>query len=711
MVGGYGALGAQGAISAQRATTHPPNIRGVCASGDSVYWVQQPAGADTSQLVCYRNGRQQPVSPDHHDVRSTYGGYGGGDFSVQHGWVVYATPTGGVWSCSPNGVLSAIVTDNPHWGHAGFVLDLTRRVVFALRQDTRGTKTQPQVVRLPLAGELDQTCAPKNAVQSGSSTRPDIAEVVLSGAAGYTDIAVSPGGGRIAWVQIHQGLGAWGGTSLWVAHLTAQGTISEPHQIVGGAGVTVQQPMWLSTDQLVFITDDSGFGDVAVHELGSGTTRLLTESSVEYGHPRVTPGTSSYTRLSADLLVSTYSDNGFRKMRTIALNTGTTQEVVSPFVWVQRVVSSRGKLVAAGTRLDGASAVMQRTGPGTWEMLVQTGNYDDVIGSVPVPLAVSWQGPAGAVHGFYYGPSAPGDGGTEQEDSKTTPTWHDAVWNEATIDTVADQDDSVCVVRPGTENYRGQAMEHRYAGSNENAPPLIVTAHSGPVGCAIPSASLERAFWTSRGFGVLEVNPSGTQGFGRAYRDRLIGKWGQLDAAEVALGAQHIADLGWADPQQLVIRARGREALTALAAVSDHQVFAAASVVGGVLDVEVLRRRGSALDSEQVALLTRQATADGAGSVPSWAVCDVTVPVLFVHGAMDQVTPLTEVLAVCSAMRQRGAAAEVGVLDDAGHVMVAARHRRAALDAESDFYRRVLPGDGCGLCSGDAAAVGGQRGQ
>ena len=60
--------------------------------------------------------------------------------------------------------------------------------------------------------------------------------------------------------------------------------------------------------------------------------------------------------------------------------------------------------------------------------------------------------------------------------------------------------------------------------------------HGGPTSQVGPRLDLEKAFFTSRGIGIIDVNYGGSTGYGRLYRERLRREWGVVDVAD-AMGA------------------------------------------------------------------------------------------------------------------------------------------------------------------------------
>src|SRR5690606_8431785 len=74
--------------------------------------------------------------------------------------------------------------------------------------------------------------------------------------------------------------------------------------------------------------------------------------------------------------------------------------------------------------------------------------------------------------------------------------------------------------------------------AGEGAPPYTVFVHGGPTGHSTTALDLEKAFFTSRGIGVIDVNYGGSSGYGRAYRERLRGQWGIVDVEDVIAAAE-----------------------------------------------------------------------------------------------------------------------------------------------------------------------------
>ncbi len=118
-------------------------------------------------------------------------------------------------------------------------------------------------------------------------------------------------------------------------------------------------------------------------------------------------------------------------------------------------------------------------------------------------------------------------------------------------------------------------------------PPYVVWAHGGPAAHADRLLDLEKAYFTSRGIGIIDVNYGGSTGYGRSYRERLRRQWGVLDVEDVIAAARALIDSGEADPSRLAIRGFAAGGWTALAAVTTHaneRVFKAAVSYSGVTD-------------------------------------------------------------------------------------------------------------------------------
>ena len=119
-------------------------------------------------------------------------------------------------------------------------------------------------------------------------------------------------------------------------------------------------------------------------------------------------------------------------------------------------------------------------------------------------------------------------------------------------------------------------------------PPVQVWSHGGPTAFSDPGFALAVQYWTTRGIGILDVNYSGSTGYGRAYRDRLRGTWGVADVRDCINGAVALAAAGLADGKRLSIRGGSAGGFTTLAALTTSKVFASGISLYGIGDLETL---------------------------------------------------------------------------------------------------------------------------
>ena len=210
-----------------------------------------------------------------------------------------------------------------------------------------------------------------------------------------------------------------------------------------------------------------------------------------------------------------------------------------------------------------------------------------------------------------------------------------------------------------------------------------------------PLLDLEKAYFTSRGIGIIDVNYGGSTGYGRRYRERLRRQWGVVDVEDAIAAAQALANAGEADGARLVIRGGSAGGWTALAAVTAQAAAARCSAP---------RRRTTA---------SRTCAARGHHArlrvpLPRWpgraaarfrgdlrrafpAACQHrTCPILQLHGLDDPIVPPAQSHAIAAQLAHHGI--RHALLDFAGesHGFRRTETIIAALEAELSFYAQNL---------------------
>ena len=207
----------------------------------------------------------------------------------------------------------------------------------------------------------------------------------------------------------------------------------------------------------------------------------------------------------------------------------------------------------------------------------------------------------------------------------------------------------------------------------------MVWVHGGPTGQVSGVLDLEKAYFTSRGIGVIDVNYGGSSGYGRQYRERLRRQWGIVDVQDAIAAARSLAKAGDADPARLAIRGGSAGGWTALAAVTTGtargQVFSAATSYYGVSDLRGFARETHDFESRYLDGLIGPLPgfeAVYAERAPVGHVNDATCPILLLQGLDDPVVPPAQSESIAADLAAHGI-----------------RHAYMAFEGESHGFRKA----------------------
>jgi dipeptidyl aminopeptidase/acylaminoacyl peptidase len=232
-----------------------------------------------------------------------------------------------------------------------------------------------------------------------------------------------------------------------------------------------------------------------------------------------------------------------------------------------------------------------------------------------------------------------------------------------------------------------------YEGPPGELPPLVVLSHGGPTSMTTNSFSLSIQWWTSRGFGVVDVNYGGSSGYGRAYRERLYGQWGVVDVKDCAAATTHLVERGLVDGNRLIIRGGSAGGFTTLAALTSLSLFKAGASFYGVGDLILLAKDTHKFESRYLDRLIGplpQAQSLYRERSPVNHVDKLTCPVIFFQGEDDKTVPPNQAQTMVEAMAARGLPVAYYSFAGEGHGFRKAETLRRVLELELDFYGRVF---------------------
>lgn len=240
----------------------------------------------------------------------------------------------------------------------------------------------------------------------------------------------------------------------------------------------------------------------------------------------------------------------------------------------------------------------------------------------------------------------------------------------------------------------GEAHGFFYPAMSGSAPaPLVVFVHGGPTSACYPVLDPRIQYWAQRGFAVADLNYRGSSGYGRAYRQALHLRWGEVDVEDACAAVAYLAGEGLVDPQQAFIRGGSAGGYTTLCALAFHDVFRAGASLYGVSDPLALARATHKFEGDYLDWLIGDPQRDAEryrARTPLLHAHDIKVPVIFFQGELDAVVVPEQTRSMLAALKANGIEAVGHFYPTERHGFRTAANLAHALEEEWRFYSRIL---------------------
>ncbi|MHB1010259.1 MAG: alpha/beta hydrolase family protein, partial [Propionibacteriaceae bacterium] len=230
-------------------------------------------------------------------------------------------------------------------------------------------------------------------------------------------------------------------------------------------------------------------------------------------------------------------------------------------------------------------------------------------------------------------------------------------------------------------------------GPDGELPPVIVRSHGGPTGFSSADLSLGNQFWTSRGVAVLDVNYGGSSHFGRAYRNRLRGQWGVVDVRDCIDAVRVVVDRGLADPARVAIMGGSAGGYTTLQALVSSDVFGAGLSDYGISDLSTLAtdtHKFEARYTDRLVAPWPEGRDVYEERSPIHHLDRLSSPMLLQQGLDDRVVPPNQAREMAAAVRAKGLPVALVLYEGEGHGFRRADTIAASFDAKLSFLGQVF---------------------
>ncbi len=490
---------------------------------------------------------------------------------------------------------------------------------------------------------------------------------IISGDDFYASPKLNSSSTKICWQSWNHPDMPWDDNKLWLANIDVKANIIDAKIIVGSdstsaskfnsevesKSISTFQPQWSPDDVLYFISDETDWWHLYRYqnEPAEPEIQQLTYGKKEFGLPQWVFSQSTYAFIDAKTIICSFHINSKTQLAKLSLtksssnNTPELSVIESNWIDFNNIRSHASKIVflaASETCFPQLLSVELNSNNKLTSNAIKTTSHLSVTKnyySIAQPIEFTNRHNQ-TVFANYYPPTNP-----DHEIKKNQP------------------------------------------------PPLIVICHGGPTGQSSLALDPKKQFWTSRGFALLDVNYSGSTGYGKNYRLRLNKNWGKRDVEDCCDAALYAVAQNLAHKDQLIIRGSSAGGYTVLAALTFENVFSAGASYYGISELTSLASDTHKFESRYLDRLIGphpESKKIYQERSPINFTEKLNCPVIFFQGIDDRVVPKEQAEMMFSALKERGLPVAAQYFKGEQHGFRKAETIVQSLENELLFYRKVF---------------------
>ena len=466
--------------------------------------------------------------------------------------------------------------------------------------------------------------------------------VISTGRDFYAAPRPSPDGTRLAWLAWDHPHMPFEGTDLCVGDLAADGSVSNGRRVAGSESESVFQPEWSADGLLHFVSDQTGWSNLYVER--SGGVHALTNEEAELGYPQWVFDLTRYAFLADGRIACIFTRSAVDGLELLEPAGGTLEKVHQAYTsFYSPSLRSHGNVVVfpASSPTESSVIVSLDLESGEQEIIRRSTDLELDDSYVSIAEAIQFEGADGLVsHGFYYPPTNP-----------------------------------------------------EYEGPPGELPPLVVSVHGGPTAHVTNALDLSVQLFTSRGIAVVDLNYGGSTGYGREYRDRLRGRWGEVDVEDSAAAARYLSERGDADAGRIEITGGSAGGYTTLMALAVRDEFSSGTSYYGVADLVSFHEETHKFESHYDEYLVGPWPAAKdlyRERSPVTHADSISRPLLLLQGLDDKVVPPSQSEVIVEALRRRAIPYAYIAFEGEGHGFRKAENVKRAIETHLSFLAQVF---------------------